>query len=162
VTLALVFPAGRRHDRWERQKRDLCHQASAACYWQELISRLLGVIINNSSSVGTRVKPMSAVYCASKAAVDSLTRSAAIEGEAFHVRVNAIAPGPTMTPGVAVLMANTPQPPPGEKPIRLSIQPPASVEEVARFVVFLCAMNTGRFFNGAILLQDGAMSLLQM
>lgn len=37
------------------------------------------------------------VYAASKSAVEGLTKSAALEGAAFGVRINAVAPGPVAT-----------------------------------------------------------------
>ena len=56
-----------------------------------------GSIINLSSLVGHRGVPGASVYTASKHAVEGLTRSAALEGAAFGVRVNAVAPGPVDT-----------------------------------------------------------------
>jgi len=56
-----------------------------------------GSIINVSSLLGHRGAPGASVYSASKHAVEGLTRSAALEGAAFGVRVNAVAPGPVDT-----------------------------------------------------------------
>lgn len=52
-----------------------------------------GKIINMASQAGRRGEPLVAVYCASKAAVISLTQSAALNLIQHRVNVNAIAPG---------------------------------------------------------------------
>src|SRR5712664_2630321 len=56
-----------------------------------------GSIVNLSSSFGSRSGAGASMYVASKHAVEGLTKSAAIEGAAAGVRVNAIAPGPIET-----------------------------------------------------------------
>src|SRR5216684_704377 len=56
-----------------------------------------GSIINLSSTMGSRGAPGASLYTASKHAVEGLTKSAALEGAAFGVRVNAVAPGPVET-----------------------------------------------------------------
>ncbi|MES5097529.1 SDR family oxidoreductase [Agrobacterium sp. BA1120] len=57
-----------------------------------------GVIINIGSNVGAKlVRQTMGAYAASKAAVSSLTRTAALEAIAHGIRVNAICPGPVDT-----------------------------------------------------------------
>jgi D-sorbitol dehydrogenase (acceptor) len=65
---------------------------------QHMIERGTGSIINLSSGAGRRGDPTSVVYAASKAAVISVTQSAALSFAANGVRVNAIAPGAILTP----------------------------------------------------------------
>lgn len=52
-----------------------------------------GKIINMASQAGRRGEPLVAVYCASKAAVISLTQSAALNLIPHGINVNAISPG---------------------------------------------------------------------
>ena len=69
----------------------LIREASAA------ITAAKGAIVNVSSVTGTRAFPGVAAYCVSKAAVDQLTRVAALEMAAAGVRVNAVNPGVVVT-----------------------------------------------------------------
>jgi NAD(P)-dependent dehydrogenase (short-subunit alcohol dehydrogenase family) len=52
-----------------------------------------GKIINMASQAGRRGEPLVAVYCASKAAVISLTQSAGLNLIEYGINVNAISPG---------------------------------------------------------------------
>ncbi|AYG59958.1 glucose 1-dehydrogenase [Rhizobium calliandrae] len=56
-----------------------------------------GSIINISSTMGRTSFPNQGVYAASKHAVEALTKTAALEGAPFGIRVNTVAPGPTDT-----------------------------------------------------------------
>ena len=77
-----------------------------------------GKIINLASQAGRRGEPLVAVYCASKAAVISLTQSAGLDLIKHRINVNSIAPGVVDTPmwdHVDALFAKYENRPPGEK-----------------------------------------------
>jgi NAD(P)-dependent dehydrogenase (short-subunit alcohol dehydrogenase family) len=56
-----------------------------------------GAVVNVSSVTGTRAFPGVAAYCVSKAAIDQLTRVAALDLAPQGVRVNAVNPGVVVT-----------------------------------------------------------------
>jgi len=58
-----------------------------------------GSVINISSLASLNAIPRSSVYSATKAAVDSVTRTLAAELGPRNIRVNSILPGPVETPG---------------------------------------------------------------
>jgi 3-oxoacyl-[acyl-carrier protein] reductase len=60
-----------------------------------------GVVVNISSGVATSPSPMAHIYCSTKAAVDSLTRTFGTELGPKGIRVVGIAPGYTATDGNA-------------------------------------------------------------
>lgn len=64
-----------------------------AVAWHMIERGIKGRIINMASQAGRRGEPLVAVYCASKAAVISLTQSAALNLISHGINVNAIAPG---------------------------------------------------------------------
>jgi NAD(P)-dependent dehydrogenase (short-subunit alcohol dehydrogenase family) len=63
-----------------------------------MLERRSGRIINFASAAGVEYGPGRSAYCASKAAVISLTKTLAREVHETGVRVNAICPGPVDTP----------------------------------------------------------------
>ncbi len=70
---------------------DLCHR-----FAPDLIASR-GNIVNVSSVAGSRAFPGVTAYCVSKAAVDQITRCAALELAEKGVRVNAVNPGVVVT-----------------------------------------------------------------
>lgn len=66
-----------------------------------LIARGGGAVINLSSIAVSYSIKNAAVYSSIKGALDSLTRQQAVELGPYHIRVNALAPGPVDTPGAS-------------------------------------------------------------
>jgi len=107
-----------------------------------------GSIINISSIHALETTPMVASYAAAKAALLSLTRSAAIEGKEKGIRVNAILPGAIDTP----MLWENPNIKAGlEQVSKDSVGKP---EDVADVVAFL-ASDQAAFVQGAMVEVDG-------
>lgn len=111
-----------------------------------------GSIVNVSSTYGHEGAAFASVYAGSKHAVEGMTKSAALEGAAAGVRVNAVAPGPTDT-GMLDRFTGT-----SENKAALAAKVPlgriGKTEEVARAIVFL-ASEAASFVTGQILTVDG-------
>lgn len=117
-------------------------------------------IINLSSINAYTGMPNTAVYAASKAAMNAYTRTAATELAARKIRVNAINPGPIATPifnktgmpeemlnGFAAAMQN-----------RIPLKRFGSSDEVAKLVAFL-ASDDSSFITGAEINIDGGTNI---
>ena len=121
-------------------------QASARCMVERGHG---GAIINVSSVSAALANPGQTAYCASKAGVEGLTREMAISLAPRGIRVNALAPGPTMTQMandnpqyLAPILARTP------------LGRFATPDEMAGAAVFL-ASDDASFMTGSTLLVDG-------
>lgn len=109
------------------------------------------VIVNNASVSGLRnANPGFALYSASKAAVISLTRSAAMEYASQGLRINAISPGRIVTPMMLGSGVADPETIAQSLPIKRMGQP----EEVADALLWL-ASDAASFVIGQNLCVDG-------
>jgi 3-oxoacyl-[acyl-carrier protein] reductase len=110
-----------------------------------------GKIINISSVHGLRSEFGLANYCASKAGLLGLTRSAALELGPSNVNVNAVAPGyirtTRLTSGVPAEILDEAR----EKSVLGRLGDP---QDVANVVVFLCS-EFARHITGAVIPVDG-------
>jgi NAD(P)-dependent dehydrogenase (short-subunit alcohol dehydrogenase family) len=112
-----------------------------------------GAIVNISSVAGQVGIAGAAVYVASKHAVEGITKSAALEGAAAGVRVNAVAPGPVATEMLDRFVGNNEEAKAGFL-ATIPARRAASVEEIAQTVVFL-ASDKARYLTGQSLAVDG-------
>ena len=122
---------------------------------QIMMMQRYGRIINVSSIVGDLGGFGQANYAASKGAINSLTKSLAVEFASKNVTVNAIAPGMVSTDmSLAVRSAF------GDKiKEKIPMGTFAEPSDIAEAAVFL-ASDEARYMTGQILTVDGGISLL--
>jgi len=115
-----------------------------------------GAIVNASSLAGLRGSRDRSLYAASKHAVIGLTKSAALEGAAFGVRINAVCPGAIQGAMDEIFMNYF-----GLRREELAAAVPlkraGKPEDVAGAVLFLCSEEAA-FITGATLTVDGGLS----
>ncbi|WP_445170817.1 SDR family NAD(P)-dependent oxidoreductase [Mycolicibacterium sp. Dal123E01] len=115
-----------------------------------MLQRRRGSIINVTSMVASKGVGGASTYGASKAAVESLTRSWAAEFGPYGVRVNSVAPGPTKTEGVQAQWGDTNE----ELGRALPLGRTADPDEIAHAVLFLASPRSS-FITGSTLHADG-------
>ena len=112
-----------------------------------------------SSNTAKMQSPQSSIYQASKAALNSIAKTAAAELAPRKIRVNIVSPGPTRTDvlyksfdettanSIWDNLANT-----------VPLKKVGTPEDVAKMVVYLCDANAS-YITGANFLMDGGMTL---
>ncbi|TGE09817.1 SDR family NAD(P)-dependent oxidoreductase [Hymenobacter fodinae] len=107
-----------------------------------------GSIVNVSSIHAVETSPLVAPYAAAKAAVNSLTRSAALEGKPKGLRINSVLPGAIDTP----MLWENPNVKSGvEKIDRADV---GRAEDIAALIAYL-ASDDAAFVQGAEIRADG-------
>jgi len=134
-----------------------CTQAAA----RHMIPRGQGTIINMASQAGRRGEGLVAVYCATKAAVISLTQSAGLDLIRHGINVNAIAPGVVdgeHWDGVDAFFAKYEGKAPGQKKKEVGAAVPfgrmGTAEDLAGMAVFL-ATNEAKYIVAQCFGVDG-------
>ena len=122
-----------------------------AVYFTRHALRLMrpgGVIVNVSSIHAFQTTALVAPYAAAKAAMVSLTRSAAIEGKALGIRANAVAPGAIDTQ----MFRTSPTIASGQESVPDGML--GSPESIAAVIAFLASSDAG-FMTGSVVTADG-------
>ncbi len=114
-----------------------------------------GAIVNIASTIGSHVRiPGMGAYAASKAALSTLTRVAALENISHGVRINAVSPGPVDTP-----MSLRPGETSADRDSRLAITNPSgragSVEEIAALVHWLTSAEASYVVGQDVVVDGG-------
>ncbi len=112
-----------------------------------------GAIVNSASGAGLEGSPNMSPYTASKHGVVGLTKSVALEYGKQNIRINAIAPGATITPAIERWAKDNPEQyngvleslPAGEM---------STPEDQGNVVMFLCS-DLARQINGVTVPVDG-------
>lgn len=130
----------------------LCSQAAA----RQMKAHSGGCIINIGSILGRNAFPATLGYCASKAAVDHMTRVMAIEWARYGIRVNCIAAGYVRTDLIDRLAAE------GKLALKdLERRTPqrrlGTGADIAKAVRYLASDDAG-FITGEVLVVDGGWS----
>ena len=118
-----------------------------------------GRIVNLSSVTGVMGFKTFSVYCASKAAVNYLTRALALELSPHNIAVNAILPGNTATP-MNLKIRTEPQFATmleGMTAVTPSNRTYSDADDMASAALFLCS-DDGRAAHGSLLLLDEGIS----
>ncbi|MCE2595589.1 SDR family oxidoreductase [Motilimonas cestriensis] len=119
-----------------------------------LMSKKGGSIINVSSVLAQKATLGQAVYSASKAGVEALTKNLALELAGQKVRVNAIAPGSIDTS----LLDNLTEQTLAQTLADIPMQRLGLPQEVAQLALFL-ASNESQYITGQVIAIDGGWSL---
>jgi NAD(P)-dependent dehydrogenase (short-subunit alcohol dehydrogenase family) len=118
----------------------------------QMAARGSGVIINVGSMAGEVGMPGGAAYGATKAALDSMTRSWAAEYSLAGVRINTVASGPVYT---AIQPAEVTQGVGDTTIMKRAAQP----DEIANVIVFLASPKAS-YITGAVIAADGGRSAI--
>src|SRR3981189_7088 len=113
-------------------------------------------IILNASIVASKGLPANSVYSATKAAVRSFARTWTTDLKDRRIRVNAVSPGSTDTPGLKELLASSDT---GQQRLKMiansvPLARLGTADEIAKAVVFL-ACDDSSYITGTELFVDG-------
>jgi NAD(P)-dependent dehydrogenase (short-subunit alcohol dehydrogenase family) len=116
--------------------------------------RLPGSIVSVSSISGMNTAPYHLAYGAAKAAIVAVTRTLSVELALDNIRVNAIAPGTTLTPGASAYIDDDP-----ERDRRaIAMGRRAHADEQAGAILFFLS-DLSSYITGQTVLVDGGLNL---
>jgi NAD(P)-dependent dehydrogenase (short-subunit alcohol dehydrogenase family) len=115
---------------------------------------LAGSIVSVSSISGMNSAPFHLAYGAAKAAIVAVTRTLAVELALDNIRVNAVAPGTTLTPGAGAYIEDDPQ----RDRQAIAMGRRAHADEQAGAILFFLS-DLSSYITGQTVLVDGGLNL---
>lgn len=115
---------------------------------------LPGSIVSVSSISGMNTAPYHLAYGAAKAALVAVTRTLAVELALDNIRVNAIAPGTTLTPGASAYIDDDPE----RDRLAIAMGRRAHADEQAGAILFFLS-DLSSYITGQTILVDGGLNL---
>jgi NAD(P)-dependent dehydrogenase (short-subunit alcohol dehydrogenase family) len=116
--------------------------------------KLPGSIVSVSSISGMNSAPYHLAYGAAKAAIVAVTRTLAVELALDNIRVNAIAPGTTVTPGASAYIDEDPER--DRRAVAMGRRAHAD-EQAGAILFFLSELSS--YITGQTVLVDGGLNL---
>ena len=165
ATAAGVSGSGRAIDAITSEKWDEIYSVNVKATWQFIVAALPafrrnggGAVVTVASQLAFGGGAMNAAYIASKGAIVSLTKTAALELAPDHIRVNSVAPGATDTPLFQAGMARNPNPQARENSRnRHAMKRFGEPHEIASGMLYLIS-DEASWTTGHTLLVDGGWS----
>ncbi|CAM9549046.1 unnamed protein product [Choristocarpus tenellus] len=112
-----------------------------------------GKIINISSMAGKLGLPDHGAYCASKSALDSLTRVMSVEWSKHGIQCNSVAPTIVMTEMGTMVWSDPAKA--GPMLARTPLGRFGDTHEIAHFVIYLCTKSADLMCGQTVLLEGG-------
>jgi NAD(P)-dependent dehydrogenase (short-subunit alcohol dehydrogenase family) len=142
---------------------------------RQMRNQRAGAIVNTSSTAALQSKACFGAYSPAKAAINSVSKVAALENKDLGIRVNVVCPGPIRDTGMSDRLLSTLNRiglddgscrGPAETPPALPPGPPGGdlkavmgvPDDVARVVIWLCS-DEASFVNGNVLSVDGGLDI---
>jgi NAD(P)-dependent dehydrogenase (short-subunit alcohol dehydrogenase family) len=130
---------------------------TCSAFGREMAAMGGGTIVVTSSQLAEVARPKMAHYAAAKGGVKQLVKAMAVDLAPSRIRVNALAPGPTLTPGNQEMFSRSNV---REENLRtIPLGRIAQPEEMVGAAIYL-ASEESSFVTGATLLVDGGYTIL--
>jgi NAD(P)-dependent dehydrogenase (short-subunit alcohol dehydrogenase family) len=124
---------------------------------RHMIAQGSGAIVNTSSVGAVKPLPGFCAYSASKAGLNTLTKTAALEGAEYNIRVNTIMPGPTQNTLLFEYLTTTDPAARGQMESDVPLHRLGYSEDMAAAVLWLCS-DEANFITGQSIAIDGGIT----